>query len=374
MRQPIWIINSTLLVFFLISLIFLYFLRTSIPEREDIEPKVYSKLKKEKIKTNIEKIYEQDLFGTYQPEVVALQEQYALSPFPEPPSPLVATAPAPPQPKFLDPLDITLKGIFVVTTDSSKNRAILQDNKTQKEGTFRVGDAIDGAQLIRIYNNKILFLRPNGQQEVLYLREQDAKEDPAYALIDNWQTIIQQVASTEFLIDPQLFAFQVNDLGQFIEMVGLTTAYKDGQSVGCRIGQAEPKSLAAALGLITGDIIKTIDTIPATTTENRLKIYQSIVNKNDGDTIKLQLLRNKQPISFEYQLKDFGIERHGAIEEPVLREMEKREKEEILRNKYQFAPTLKEIKKRERIHMINKGKAPAVFNDKLTDNKENNDE
>ena len=38
----------------------------------------------------------------------------------------------------------------------------------------------EDAQLIKIFNNKAIFLRANGQQEVLYLRPKDAQLDPTY--------------------------------------------------------------------------------------------------------------------------------------------------------------------------------------------------
>ena len=35
---------------------------------------------------------------------------------------------------------------------------MIQDNKTMQEGTYKVGDLIQDAQLIRIFKNKIIFL------------------------------------------------------------------------------------------------------------------------------------------------------------------------------------------------------------------------
>ena len=42
----------------------------------------------------------------------------------------------------------------------------------------KTGDVIEDAQLMRIFSNKVVLVRSNGQQEVLYLREKDAKTDP----------------------------------------------------------------------------------------------------------------------------------------------------------------------------------------------------
>ena len=125
-------------------------------------------------------------------ELPHIKQLESTIPFPEPPAQQKIVIPAIIEPEFLDPLQVTLKGIIVVSSNDSKNRAMIQDNKTMQEGTYKVGDLIQDAQLIRIFKNKIIFLRLNGQQEVLYLREQDAKVDPAYSLSHEWDTVVKK--------------------------------------------------------------------------------------------------------------------------------------------------------------------------------------
>ncbi len=75
------------------------------------------------------------------------------------------------------------------------------DTRTNKESSYKVGDMIEDAQLIRIFSNKVILMRANGQQEVLYLREKDAKLDPTYASGENWEGIISQNGPLEFAIN-----------------------------------------------------------------------------------------------------------------------------------------------------------------------------
>src|SRR3972149_8298511 len=200
MKHPLWIVNSTMLLFVIAAFLFIFFSQVSIPEREDIEPVLYSKVKEKKeLDINIAQIYEADLFGTLSAPSSDIPE---VSAFPSPPQPQMVEVPELPTPKFLDPLDITLRGIFAISTDSGKNRALIADNKTNQEVSYKIGDQISDAQLIRIFGNKIILLRANGQQEVLYVREQDAKLDSAYANIDEWENIIKQVTASSFIIDP----------------------------------------------------------------------------------------------------------------------------------------------------------------------------
>ena len=361
MRHPIWIVNSTLLVLILFALCFVLFTTVSLPEREDIEPSQYSAIKKEKrLQININQIYMADLFGTYQ-TTLAKAEAPTEAPFPQPPEPQAAEIPDLPQPQFLEPLDITLRGIFVVSTNSAKNRSIIADNNTKKETSYKIGDTIGDAQLIRIFSNKIILLRSNGQQEVLFLREQDANMDIGYAMIDEWNLVVKAMSGTAFMVDPIAFARHIPDLGQFIEILHLITAYKQGQSIGARVGTLGEKSIGTALGLQAGDIVTDIDGIPARTMQERLRIYESVLSKQENDSVKVTLLRNKQELSFEYILKELYPE--SAVRETPenqyhIQEIEHDEKMKILKKKYEFAPTLEDIRKREREIMLEKGPAP----------------
>ncbi len=226
--------------------------KCAIAKRAPIEPTKPAPQETTEVSTvYIEKIYEHDLFGTYQEKSTA-QPEKVLPPIPQPPKPQVAVVPPVPTPQFIDPLNITLKGILVISSQEEKNRAIIQDNKTKAEITYKVGDAVEDAQLIRIFSNKIILLRSNGQQEVLYLREQDAQLDPAYAVIASWPDAIQEVKKDQFVINTTEFLLRIKNLAQFIDLLGLTTAYKDGKSIGCRVGEVEDKSLGHYLGLKTG--------------------------------------------------------------------------------------------------------------------------
>ncbi len=359
MKHPIWIINSTLLVLILCALVFVLFSHVSLPEREDIEPAYASTVRKEKkLQINISQIYKSDLFGTQSIETAeAVKEE----PFPLPPEPQSAEIPDLPQPQFLDPLDIALRGIFVVSTDSTKNRTIIADNKTKREASYKIGDTIGDAQLIRIFSNKIILLRSNGQQEVLFLREQDAKMDAGYAMIDEWNLVIKPMSGTMYMLDPVAFGRLVSDLGQFIEMLHLITAYKQGKSIGCRVGTLDEKSVGTALGLQSGDIITEIDGIPATTMQERLQIYESILSKKENDTVTVTLVRNQQDLTFEYILKELlpqGAQAETPENQHHIQKLEEEEKVKILKQKYEFAPTLEDIRKRERKNMLEKGQMP----------------
>lgn len=364
MKHPFWFINSALLFLLFFVLGFFYFAGVAIPMREATESTPYTKIKKQQtLQINIHKIYENDLFDTYIKENPPIEAE-AIAPLPEPPTPLPVTIPELPKPHFLEPLNITLKGIIAIRNDSSQNRAIIADSKTLQETIYKTGDLLEDAQLIRIFGNKVIFLRSNGQQEVLYVREQDAELDPAYIKIENWDLVAQKIAQNDWIISRKEFGDHVQSLAELIDLIGLTTAYKKGKSIGCRVGFITPKSLGEQLGLQTGDIILSINEITANTTENRLKIYKNVVAAQDDDTITIKLVRKNQEYIQNYKIKEFIKDPNKELflqtEQQVvsLEKIQEEEKKKILKEQYKFAPTLEEIRAREKSNMLNKGKAP----------------
>jgi len=358
MRHPFWILNSSLLLVSLMAVGFIYFSRQEAPARQTLEPEKRVKpVKMETSKINISKIYEDDLFGTYQ-EMMAPQTADQVSPLPEPPSPLGVRIPEEAKPQFLEPLPITLRGI-IIWSDDSKNRVTIADNRTNVEGSYRVGDRIEDAQLIRIFNNKVIFMRSNGQQEVLYLRERDAKLDPSFANIEGWDGVIQMTGLRSYTINAAELINRISSLGQLIDMVDVTTVYRQGESIGSRIGMSN--AFVSALGLAKEDVITTINDIPATDTNNRMKIYNQISSLKTNDVIRVTLTRGGNEMTLTYTLQEIKQPHKKELSKPPQPSPERITKEQIeqLEKKHTFAPTVNELRQREKANMLEKGKRPT---------------
>ncbi|MFC1842434.1 hypothetical protein ACFLYU_02135 [Candidatus Dependentiae bacterium] len=364
MRQPLWILNSILFGLILVVLLFVFFSGVTIEDRETIEPDASRiSVVKEPARINIKKIYEpEDLFGTYKKELPQIEERKYVRPLPSPPRPAPVRIPQLREPKFFDPLDITLKGIVSVGngTDSS---AIISNNKTKREAVYQVGDKIEDAQLIRIFNSKVIFVRSNSQQEVFYLREQDAQSDPMFLNIDNWDGIVKKGGPNKYLVSPSAFASRVKNLAQFIDLLGLTSAYHQGKSVGCRIGEIVKDSLGQKLGLATGDIVVLVAGIKPTTTKNRLKIYNKVTLLKEKDSVEIKLQRRRDTYTLHYKLEEFRpSEKRVSLSSmaKITPEQMKKDQEKMLKSKYSFAPTEREIKRRERQNMFGRGSKPVT--------------
>ena len=356
MKHPFWIINLGLLSLVLTTFAFVYLSTVKIPERFDIEPAPIAPRKEQKVAVNIKKIYEDDLFETYTKELPRIQSIEKTIPFPTPPAQQKIVIPAVTEPEFLDPLQITLKGIVVVSSNDAKNRAMIQDNKTTQEGTYKVGDFIQDAQLIRIFRNKVILLRLNGQQEILYLREEDAKVDPVYTPAHEWEAVIKPVAVNNYLINPQAFVEQVKSLTECMNLLDATTAYQQGRSIGLRIGPMNKSPFGKLMGLQTGDIILSINSIPAQTIEERLAIYKNVTSLKVGNTIIVKLLRKNREVTLVYTLQDFIIKEEETenVEQKQETAFFMNKKNDAIKQHYALTPTVNKMQQRDRQIMLHK--------------------
>lgn len=357
MKHPFWIANSTLLILALIIITGIFIFRTPALEFSSLEPFASGAIRREKsVMLDINKIFREDLFDTYRPEKPEITQE-ELPQLPLPPKTNPIEVPPLPKPTFLDPLPIKLKGIIAVSGDIGRNRAILEEQEG-KEKIYQVGDTKLDAQLIRIFNNKIIFLRANGQQEVLYLREEDAKKDSTYLALESWDQIVQKTDENIYLVDPQRFIERVGNLAQVIDLLALSTVYRKGEPIGIRIGHLPENSLGGRLGFQTGDMVTMINSIEPTTNQNRMKIYQEITNMQVNDILKCTVKRSTKTIIITIMLQEFTP--RERIPEPVFLRMQEEQKKKALEEKYKFAPTLNQLQKQERQQMFTRGSAPVA--------------
>ncbi len=325
-QPPIWIINSTLFIFFICMLIFVGLTRYKLPARTSLVANyIQSTPLKDVSKIDISRIYRNDLFNTYK-DIPAQEEKVEEKKLllPTPPAP---QAPVPVQPRpvqFLEPLSVTLKGIMY-SSDERSNRAIIEETKSKSEKLYKVGDTIEDSEIVRIYYNKVMVIRSNGQQETLFVSSQDAQKDSAYKQEVVWQKIIQQKSPTEFMIDKQQFTDEIKNLAEFIDMLDITTAFKKGKIIGCRIGVLKPQSVGPALGLLPNDIILTIADIPTTTTNDRVEIFTKIKNMSPNEPVAIKILRNGNEIIQSYSLlpeEEIQQEEPLPVEQAVPQELQ----------------------------------------------------
>lgn len=359
MRHPLWILNSSLLLLLLVCVGFIVFTQKTLPKK--IENKKSNTARRltetESTPIDITKIYENDIFDTYHEAINPATQPDYVNPIPTPPSPSSVEIPEDPVIPFLPPLQVSLKGIMIVN-DESKNVAVIEDNATRKEENYKIGDSVEDAQLIRILYNKVILVRSNGQFETLYLSEKDITNQAlATDEKDNWKDVVLKKSEYLFDIDPVAFVDAIPGLSQFIDMFDVTTIYKKGLSVGCRIGSVTAGSLAHVLGLQSQDILRDVAGISTATPDQRYEIYEKITQLKIGSSFTVELERDGRIQSLGFTLVDLQNplseplsdkpsenegQKVGILKGPSAAELEE-ERVKALEERYKFAQTAQDI-------------------------------
>ena len=308
MKQQLWMANSSLLLLLLITAVVNFLLKqTPPPFRLKKFIGVEEEIEEKEKKLNFEEIYKNDLFGTFIPQPTKEDEQ-KVSPIPEPKEVTVTPPEEPKKPEFLPPLNITLKGIAF--SPEEINRVSMIADETQKEIVYHLGDRIKDSQLIKISRNRITLLRTNGQHETLFLRKDDNKLKGQSE--DFWTSLVKKINDTNYEIDFSEFSKKLS-LEIFSSELFPLTVYSKNKPVGIKLSQIKEKGIGPALGLKNGDLIKSINNIDVSEKQNRIKIYDKLLNSKKGDAVTLNIERNKAPITIKYDLSKLDAEKRRPI-------------------------------------------------------------
>jgi type II secretory pathway component PulC len=302
MTDLVWVVNWWLAFLCGASTLLFLLVHVHFPPRPSLLTRNTQTQQQEAIMPeSLQAIWQQDLFDTRKAAPIMPVEEKQEEPALLLPAPPTETIPAEinrPQPSFLPPLSIQLKGIILGSRPES-TVAIVAHSKTGMEQLYTIGQSIEDSEIIHITGDSIMIVRPNGQQETLFIDEDSAKKGASEAT--NWSTIIEKTGSDSYRIDVEEFIERIASLSHFIQELDLTTTFTNGVAQGCIVGSIAPSSVAVVLGLQAGDIIRTINTKPLATLQDRLALLEEL-KAAGSHQLDVSLTRNNVPLTLHYIL------------------------------------------------------------------------
>jgi type II secretory pathway component PulC len=314
----LWFVNSFLLIFSLSIFSYLGFFNVQKHEHFHIKkPLVDESIIQKKELTHFNAITDKDIFSSM--PAIPDEEQKPHTAF----YPAVSIVPIPPTPApvplvetedtiqdFLPPLQVILKGT-IISNNPKYNRAFIENMRSKEEKSYMIGDIVDDAQIVSIEKTKIILIRSNGQQEILYITNAAAQEENALLKMP-WNKIIFEGEDNYFLIDVRLLKKRISTPGHFFDELDLVTFFENGIPIGCQIGRQETDSLATALGLIVNDTIISVDSIGTATGDSRAEIYEKLFNYSYSEPVLIEVVinRNGKTITHTYELFMSSIQQY----------------------------------------------------------------
>ena len=308
---PLWFVNLFLLIFFIISTLFIGLTGT----------RKLTYIQFEKNKINTEKIDEKkiiefpaiidrDLLNTI-PAIPISEQKPRIQPIaiiemisvPTPPQDIVIESILEENEEFLPPLQISIRGT-IISNNPKENRIFIENNRSKEEKNYMIGDIIEDAQIVFIGRTKAIFVRSNGQQETIYISKASQASEEQVILQSSWDKIIKKKDNGKINIDIGLLIKRIPNIGYFLDDLGIIVHLNNGIPEGCQIGSVFDGSLSSYLGFESGDIIISVNNISTNTQESRIQIYEYLLDQSYEAPVDLNvlILRNSEKITLNYCL------------------------------------------------------------------------
>jgi type II secretory pathway component PulC len=320
MKSPLWIITSTFAIILVALFAFILYSMKSLfvaPKTATIKVSSLPELgkKEEAVPRDVSIIYEEhDLFSTYRPSIMPVKPIDILPAIPTPPLRIPMKNKPAQAMQFLKPLPLKISGI-IGSNNEMKSQVSFVNTNTGKTESFKVGDKVLDAYILRILPKKVIVVRSNGQQETIYVYANEAQEDIKEMQDMSWSDVVQQQSEHSYLINPTAFSSRVPSLADLIEMLDLNTVSRGGKPLGVRIGNMKDTSLGFAAGFEPGDIITKIYSTAPVSTDERMALFNEIAALDLGAQIPVQYLRNSTLYTTTFTL--FNLADPSAMLEPA---------------------------------------------------------
>jgi general secretion pathway protein C len=180
--------------------------------------------------------------------------------------------------------------------------ALVLKNSSHEERVFRLGDTVfstgelvsvkkDVAEIL-VGGKRVKILTPNAIAEAG--ASQPAPAQPAAG------GLASSTGAGNYVVDQRALNAALDNIGQAMTDARLLPSVKDGKVEGFRASEVKPQGIFGTIGIKNGDILLRINDFPIDSPE---KAIQSFASLKGQSRIKLDLVRDGQPTTFNYDIR-----------------------------------------------------------------------
>jgi general secretion pathway protein C len=197
-------------------------------------------------------------------------------------------------------LNLKLKGILM-NSESGIRLALIARPSTTEE-IYRVGDEIEGAEIIRIEPRRVV-IRRNGNTEAINL-EIPIVESEVVNKTRRKATIgrngIGKVGENDRVVSQQTLRQQLNNLPRLLRQAKAIPHSVNGENMGFKVVEIQDGSIFQDLGLKQEDVIRSVNGTPIRTAEDALNAYRKLRTSN---SFQLDLLRSGRAMTLNLSVQ-----------------------------------------------------------------------
>lgn len=199
------------------------------------------------------------------------------------------------------PNDLLLLGTAIGSP--RETYAMILRSSTHEELVFRLGDKVfDLGRLVSVRQDSAEILSEGKRVKVLtptaVTEEGGKKPTPAEQTAGGLNP--KMVAPGSYVIDQRALNASLDNMGQIMTDARLLPSLKDGKVEGFKALEVKPSGIFGMVGIKNGDTLLRINDFSIDSPD---KAIQSLVSLKGQSKIKLDLIRNGQPTTFNYDIR-----------------------------------------------------------------------
>ena len=181
--------------------------------------------------------------------------------------------------------------------------ALIQKASTREERVFRLGDRVYDLGSLVMVRKDIAEIQAGGERIKLMTPTAtgaDSGRQGAAHPATQPNLLATSVGSGSYVVDQRALNASLDNIGQAMTDARLLPSLKEGKVEGFRASEVKPAGIFGMIGIKNGDVLLRINDFPIDSPD---KAIQSFVSLKGQSRIKLDLIRDGQPATLNYDIR-----------------------------------------------------------------------
>jgi general secretion pathway protein C len=181
--------------------------------------------------------------------------------------------------------------------------ALVRHTTKQEERVFRLGDMVfDAGRLAEVRKESAFIVINNKKVELLTPMTPPAVSQAAQASPGTAQTntAVASTGAGSYVIDQRALNAALDNPAQAMSDARLLPSQKDGKVEGFKATEVKPNGVFSMIGIKNGDVLLRLNDFPMDSPDKALQSFIALKGQN---RLKLDIIRDGQPQTFNYDIR-----------------------------------------------------------------------
>jgi general secretion pathway protein C len=197
------------------------------------------------------------------------------------------------------PAELLLLG--TATGSFRETFALVRHTAKQEERVFRLGDTVfDAGRLVQVTREQAYIVVNGKKVELLTPMAPPAASGQAQQPAGHPGTGVSSTGAGSYVIDQRALNAALDNIGQAMTDARLLPSQKDGKVEGFKASEVKPAGVFAMIGIKNGDVLLRLNDFPIDSPD---KALQSFIALKGQSRLKLDMVRDGRPVTFNYDIR-----------------------------------------------------------------------